>query len=98
MLESGSPKTFIFNGETRKVDNLIDGVAKEIKSGQLKSSDFIENQLRKDIEMLLDNKIPVKRIEWHLFDGADKNMIEKLESLRDTFGKDKFDFINYNNL
>ncbi len=48
--------------------------------------------------MLLDNKVPVKKIEWHLFDGADSNMIEKLEGLRDTFGKDKFDFINYNNL
>lgn len=98
LLENGSPKTFKFNGEVRKVDNLIDGVAKEIKSGQLKSSEFIENQLRKDIEMLVDSKIPVTKIEWHLFDGADANMIKKLEVLRDTFGKDKFDFINYNNL
>jgi hypothetical protein len=98
LLESGSPKTFIFNGETRKVDNLIDGVAKEIKSGQLKSSDFIENQLRKDIQMLQLPGVPVKKIEWHLFEGADANMIKKLELLRDTFGKDKFDFINYNNL
>jgi hypothetical protein len=98
LLEGGVPKTFKFNGEIRKVDNLIDGVAKEIKSGKLKSSEFIENQLRKDIEILRRQNVPVNKIEWHLFDGADINMIKKLELLRDTFGKDKFDFINYNNL
>ena len=63
----------------------------------MKSSDFIENQLRKDLEMLQRPNIPVNKIEWHLFDGADASMIKKLEVLRDTF-KDKFDFINYNNL
>lgn len=35
--------------------------------------------------MLLNNKIPVMKIEWHLFEGADASMIKKLEVLRDTF-------------
>ena len=91
----GEPKTFIFNGETRKVDNLIDKIAKEIKSGKLKQNDFIENQLRKDIEMLRLPNVPVDKIEWHLFDGADANMINRLEELRSIYGVDKFDFIIY---
>ena len=33
--------------------------------------------------------------KYHLFDGADASMIEKLEKLRNTFGKEKFDFIIY---
>lgn len=97
-LMGGEPKTFVFEGQTRKVDNLIGTTAKEIKSGKLKRSDFIEQQLRKDIEMLRRSNVPVDKIEWHLFDGADDDMINALETLRGTYGKDKFDFIDYNNL
>ena len=94
-LMGGEPHTFTFNGEIRKVDNLIGTTAKEIKSGKLKKTDFVENQLRKDIEMLRLDDIPVNKIEWHLFDGIDDNAKQILESLRDTYGKDKFDFIIY---
>nr|WP_153851650.1 hypothetical protein [Ornithobacterium rhinotracheale] len=45
--------------------------------------------------MLNQPNVPIEKIEWHLFGGVDKNMIEKLEILRNTFGKDKFDFIIY---
>ncbi|MDY3548973.1 hypothetical protein PG291_10195 [Riemerella anatipestifer] len=94
-LMSGEPKIFKFQGETRKVDNVIGTTAREIKSGTLKGSEFIDNQLRKDIMMLKQPSVPIEKIEWHLFGGVDKNMIEKLEILRNTFGKDKFDFIIY---
>ncbi|MDY3345677.1 hypothetical protein PG326_10580, partial [Riemerella anatipestifer] len=94
-LMSGEPKIFKFQGETRKVDNVIGTTAREIKSGTLKGSEFIDNQLRKDIMMLKQPNVPIEKIEWHLFGGVDKNMIEKLEILRNTFGKDKFDFIIY---
>jgi hypothetical protein len=94
-LMSGDPKTFKFQGETRKVDNVIGSIAREIKSGKLKGSEFIDNQLRKDILMLFDDGIPIHKIEWHLFDGADASMIEKLDLLKNTYGADKFDFIIY---
>ena len=94
-LEGGMPKTFKFQGEVRKVDNVLGTTAKEIKSGKLKGSEFIDNQLRKDLMMLGLDDVPIKKIEWHLFDGADASMIEKLEKLRNTFGKEKFDFIIY---
>lgn len=89
------PKTFKFQGEVRKVDNVLGTTAKEIKSGKLKGSEFIDNQLRKDLMMLGLDNVPIKKIEWHLFDGADASMIEKLEKLRNTFGKEKFNFIIY---
>ena len=95
-LMEGEPKTFTLpNGEIRKVDNVLDTTAKEVKSGKLKTSDFIENQLRKDIIMLLDEDIPIKKIEWHLFDGADDKIIETLKLIQNTYGKEKFDFIIY---
>jgi predicted PolB exonuclease-like 3'-5' exonuclease len=94
-LMSGEPKTFTFGGQTRKVDNVLSTTAKEIKSGKLKGSEFIDNQLQKDIMMLGDNNVPIKKIEWHLFDGADASMIEKLELLKSTFGAEKFDYIIY---
>jgi|GEM_PF-5525581 len=84
--------------ETRKVDNLIGTTAKEIKSGQLKGSEFIDNQLRKDLMMLDFPDVPVNKIEWHLFDGADQNMLDKLNSIKEAYGADKFDFIDYTNL
>ncbi|NTE03448.1 hypothetical protein G6M26_07950 [Agrobacterium tumefaciens] len=94
-LEGGVPKVFKFQNEVRRVDNVLGTTAKEIKSGTLKGSEFIDNQLRKDLMMLKQQGVPIERIEWHLFGGADKNMIEKLDVLRNTFGKDKFDFIIY---
>ena len=45
--------------------------------------------------MLFDDGIPIHKIEWHLFDGADASMIEKLDLLKNTYGADKFDFIIY---
>ena len=97
-LEGGAPKTFkIKNGdeiEIRRVDNVFNTTAKEIKSGTLKGSEFIVNQLRKDILMLFDENIPIKKIEWHLFNGADAEMIKKLELLKNNY-PGKFDFIIY---
>ena len=94
-LMGGHKKTFKFGGETRHVDNLFEGTAREIKSGKLTKTDFIENQLRKDIMMLRTDGVPVHKIEWHLFDGIDPDIKKVLETLRNTYGKDKFDFIVY---
>jgi len=69
--------------------------AKEIKSGRLRNGEFTEAQLKKDIEMLVDPKIPVKKIEWHLFGGADDSMIQILEKLKRIYGAEKFDYILY---
>jgi hypothetical protein len=94
-LMGGEPHTFTVKGEVRKVDNLVDKTAKEIKSGELKITDFTDNQLKKDIDMLLDDRTPVNKIEWHLFGGIDNDAKKLLETLRNIHGKDKFDFIIY---
>lgn len=95
-LEGGAPKTFkLPNGDIRKVDNLIDNVAKEIKSGKLERNSFIEKQLEKDLELLTNKQFPVNKIEWHCFGGASEEMKNAMNILEEKFGKEKFEFIDY---
>ena len=69
-LLGGETKNFwpVVNGAKvlRKVDNFLNGVAREIKSGPLKNTEFIRDQISKDIELI--NQYDLK-IEWHLFDS-----------------------------
>ncbi len=82
-LLGGEPKNFwpIVNGNKvlRKVDNFLDNVAREIKSGPLKNSKFIREQIEKDIE-LARTKLDLD-IEWHLF-GSPNNQ-KLIQELRD---------------
>ena len=49
----------------RYVDNLKNGVAREIKVGYVSSTMFINSQAAKDAELLSKNKI--SGVEWHFF-------------------------------
>lgn len=64
------------NGK-RYVDNVLDGVGKEIKSGRVSWSAYKE-QVMKDIE-ILDRKLGrIGTIEWHCFDGVDEAFIKNV--------------------
>ena len=79
----------------RNIDNFINGTAREIKSGFLKADSFTKKQIQKDIYLLLNSTSEIKRVEWHLFGGADNGIIEILKSAQQKLGKDKFNFIIY---
>ena len=80
------------NGK-RYIDNVLDGVGKEIKSGKvswsaykeqvLKDIDIIKNQLSKD----------VRKIEWHCFDEVDDSFIKNLKDEIKKAGLRESDFI-----
>lgn len=74
--ESYRIKSGKLKGELRKVDNFVDGTAKEIKSGFLKNNDFIRRQIAKDLEL---RKLENIDIEWHLFEGGDSDLIKYME-------------------
>jgi hypothetical protein len=60
----------------RKVDNVLGTTAREIKSGPLKLTPFIERQILKDIELI--NAYSMK-VEWHLLAGGDSKAIAALK-------------------
>jgi len=80
------------NGK-RYVDNVLDGVGKEIKSGNvswsvykeqvLKDIDIIKNQLSKD----------VRKIEWHCFDEVDDSFIKNVKDEIKKAGLKESDFL-----
>ena len=80
--KGGKSETFSFDmeidGKTKKVkriiDNFADEVAREIKTGYLKDTKFIKEQILKDIKIKQLNKNV--KIEWHLFNGGDPELIE----------------------
>ena len=62
----------------RYVDNLLDGTAREIKSGKitLNGSDF-QRQVKKDLEIIKRQlSADVDKIEWHALDGIDDNALQ----------------------
>jgi hypothetical protein len=61
----------------RYIDNLLDGTAREIKSGRitLSGSNF-KNQIRKDLDILKTQVKDIEKIEWHALDGIDENALQ----------------------
>ncbi len=78
-LLGGETKTFVvrMGGKkgTRHVDNVLDNTAREVKSGPLKLTKFIREQIRKDKELIKQYGL---EIEWHLFAGGDEAAITAL--------------------
>lgn len=101
ILEGGlKPKKAITTSDGKRYfDNVLDETAKEVKSGPVTLSKY-KDQILKDIE-ILNNDLTngkVSKIEWHCFDGVDKDAIEKFvqnnlnKELKD---KKVFQIINY---
>lgn len=63
---------------TRYFDNVLDGTAREVKSGQVTLTQY-KNQISKDIEILNQNLTnnQISKIEWHCFDVVETDAINK---------------------
>jgi hypothetical protein len=76
----GTPKSYWVRvagkNVLRKVDNVLGNVAREIKSGPLKLTPFIEKQILKDIELIRTKGL---KVEWHLLAGGDSKAIAALK-------------------
>ena len=74
LLEGGlKPKKGISTSDGRRYfDNVLDGTAREVKSGPVTLSKY-KDQILKDIEILKQDLTNgnIKNIEWHCFDGAE---------------------------
>jgi len=62
----------------RYVDNVLDGVGKEIKSGKVSWSSY-KDQVLKDIEIVQTQAKKIKKIEWHCFDEVDDTFIKNVK-------------------
>jgi Domain of unknown function (DUF4157) len=67
---SGQKKTFVRLGENREVDcSTADGMSREAKFGPQGLTDFIKNEINKDVE--LRNTGAVKAVEWHFYENVE---------------------------
>ena len=60
----------------RFVDNLKDGVARELKSGRIKLTRSIKKQILKDIDIVERNILRINKIEWHTIEGVDDKVLD----------------------
>lgn len=81
----------------RYVDNILDNVAKELKSGYIKNSKSFKEQIKKDIEILLQpQKFEINKYEWHILDGIDDNALKFIQDQAKKNGVlDKIEIIIY---
>ncbi|CAA9203303.1 hypothetical protein FLACOL7796_04688 [Flavobacterium collinsii] len=101
LLEGGlKPKKGIKTSDGKRYfDNVLDEIAREVKSGPVTLSKY-KDQILKDIEILNQNLTAgqITKIEWHCFNEVDREVIEKFikDNLRKEL-KDKrvFEIINY---
>ena len=78
---------------TRIIDNVLDGVAREVKSGKVTWSKY-NDQVMKDIKIIKDNlSDKVDKIEWHCFDEVDPKFIQNVKAEVQKAGLKESDFI-----
>ncbi|MFZ0597939.1 MAG: fibronectin type III domain-containing protein, partial [Flavobacterium sp.] len=81
------------NNGKRYVDNVLNGVGKEIKSGKVTWSAY-KNQVLKDILIIKDQlSDKIDRIEWHCFDGIDESFEKNVKNELKKAGLKETDFM-----
>ena len=61
----------------RYVDNLLNGSARELKSGKIANTADFQRQVKKDIEIISKSlSSDVSKIEWHALDGIVDNALK----------------------
>ncbi|WP_029285868.1 hypothetical protein [Pedobacter sp. R20-19] len=60
----------------RYIDNLLNGTARELKSGKITNTAEFQRQVKKDIEILVSDDELVRKIEWHALDGIDDSALK----------------------
>ncbi|SQA94913.1 fibronectin type III domain-containing protein [Capnocytophaga ochracea] len=77
----------------RVIDNVLNGVAREVKSGKVTWSKY-NDQVMKDIKIIKDNlSDKVDKIEWHCFDEVDPKFIQNVKAEVQKAGLKESDFI-----
>ena len=77
----------------RVIDNVLNGVAREVKSGKVTCSKY-NDQVMKDIKIIKDNlSDKVDKIEWHCFDEVDPKFIQNVKAEVQKAGLKESDFI-----
>jgi len=98
--QHGQGNTNMGKGDgARYVDNLLDGTAREIKSGKitLNGADF-QRQIKKDIEIISQARSSdIQKIEWHALDGIDDNALQfiRTEMTKQGVSPDLFKVVIY---
>jgi hypothetical protein len=90
-----SPRKAVKTSKSNRfIDNIDEatGTAREIKTGKVKLTESIMKQIDKDIEINKFGRGGLNRIEWHFLDGADKAVLDYIESVRKKAGLSKSDF------
>jgi len=71
----------------RYVDNILDGTARELKSGRIILNKAFKSQVNKDLEIIkFERSIDIERIEWHALNGIDDNALEYIKKQMNTIG------------
>lgn len=60
----------------RYIDNVFEGVGREIKSGFTKNTKSFQKQVMKDIEILKRKASSIDSIEWHLLGGIEEEAVD----------------------
>lgn len=60
----------------RFIDNIFDGISREIKSGNIKNSKAFQTQFQKDIDIVRRKLGSVKSVEWHILGEIDEKAID----------------------
>ena len=101
LLEGGlKPKKAITTSDGKRYfDNVLEGTAREVKSGPVTLSKYKE-QILKDVEILNQNLTnnQISKIEWHCFDEAEIDVINNFveQNLRNELkGKNLFKIIKH---
>lgn len=80
-------------GNTKRIiDNVKNGVAREVKSGKVTWSAY-KNQVLKDIEIVRQQFQKIKKIEWHCFDEVEPRFIQNVKNELKKAGLKESDFI-----
>ncbi|GHT71687.1 hypothetical protein FACS189455_4070 [Bacteroidia bacterium] len=61
----------------RYIDNVLNGTAREVKSGNVTWSAYKE-QVLKDIDIVKNQRGKIEKIEWHCFDEVDNSFIKNV--------------------
>ncbi|WP_254156422.1 hypothetical protein [Chryseosolibacter indicus] len=98
LMDGEKPSTGIKVGSSiRYFDNVLNGVAREIKSGKVSLSAY-KDQILKDLD-IIENQLTemAEKIEWHCFDGIDPDVevFIKSELVKRNLSDDLFKVLKY---
>jgi hypothetical protein len=76
----------------RYIDNVLDGTAREVKSGNVTWSAYKE-QVLKDIDIIERKLGGINKVEWHCFGEVDNSFIQNVSSELKKIGINEFNFV-----